>query len=328
MAKQALIPKNNLPHNVPALLKRSQRSLKQLVRLYFLTAVAGKAPATIEAKKRDLGLFFSFYQKLYGHDHTQEWYTSVTEEFLKQLRRRKPVPAQATIVRTYASVRHFARWIHHKVKPFPLGCPTDDVKPPEEPKPEWKGWDRADELRLLNAIQTLRVRPGRGTNQGLRDHAAVAALLGCGLRVSELLNLDREQYNGRGFTNVLIKGGYIEEFVAVQAKARAVLDEFLLERGDEPGPLFPTRSGKRLDRFKMYVIFKRMAQQASANLPPGERIKASPHIARHTLLRKLAEEKGIEYAKKQSLHRSDKYIWRYVTPNQERQAEAIDGLDS
>ncbi len=129
----------------------------------------------------------------------------MTEEFLKQLRRRKPVPAQATIVRTYASVRHFARWIHHKVKPFPLGCPTDDVKPPEEPKPEWKGWDRADELRLLNAIQTLRVRPGRGTNQGLRDHAAVAALLGCGLRVSELLNLDREQYNGRGFTNVLIR---------------------------------------------------------------------------------------------------------------------------
>ena len=146
MAKQALVPRKNLPHNVPALFKRARSSLRELARLYFLTEVAGKSPATIEAKKRDLTLFLSFYQHLFGHDHTQEWYTSVTEEFLKQLRRKKPPPAQATVVRTYASVRHFARWIHHKVKPFPLGCPTDDVKPPEEPKPEWKGLNRAPNL--------------------------------------------------------------------------------------------------------------------------------------------------------------------------------------
>jgi hypothetical protein len=47
----------------------------------------------------------------------------------------------------YASVRHFARWVRQKIKPFPLGCPTDGVKPPEEPEPEWKGLSRADKLR-------------------------------------------------------------------------------------------------------------------------------------------------------------------------------------
>lgn len=79
-----------------------------------------------------------------------------------------------------------------------LGCPTDGIKPPQEPEPEWKGLSRADGIRLLSAAQTLRLRPGRGTNQGLRDHAAIVVLLGSGLRVSELLGLKREQYTGRG----------------------------------------------------------------------------------------------------------------------------------
>src|SRR5713101_2502581 len=120
-----------------------------------------------------------------------------------------------------------------KVKPFPLGCPTDGVKPPEEPEAEWKGLSRAEELRLLNAAQTLRVRPGRGTNQGLRDHVAIALLLGSGLRVSEVLNLNCEQYTGRGFKNVLTKGGRIGDFVPVQAQAREVREECVAASGQK-----------------------------------------------------------------------------------------------
>ena len=33
-----------------------------------------------------------------------------------------------------------------------------------------------------------------------------------------------------------------------------------------------------------------------------------------TTLRKLANEKGVHYAKKLSGHRTDQYIWRYVQP--------------
>ncbi len=301
-------------------------NLKDLARVYFLTEVAGQARATIEAKKRDLARFLGFYQQLYGHDRPDEWYRSVTREFLKQLRRGRP--AQATVVRTYASVRHFARWTHYKVKPFPLGCPTDGVKPPEEPEAEWKGLSRAAELRLLNAVQTLRVRPGRGTNQGIRDHAAIALLLGSSLRVSEVLNLNSEQYTGRGFKHVLIKGGRIRDFVPVQAQAREALEELLAVKGEKKGPLFTTRTGKRLSRTQMFLILQRIANQASAHLPAGERIKVSPHVLRHTFLRKLAEEKGVQYAKEASGHKSDRYIWRYVKPSQQSLAAAIDELDA
>ncbi len=161
----ALIPESNQQHNGAVQLQRARRSLRALATMYVLTEVAGQAPGTIEAKRRDLARFLTFYEQLLGHDRPEEWFISVTREFLKQLRKERP--AQATVVRVYASVRHFARWVHAKVAPFPLGCPTDGVKPPEEPEPEWKGLSRADELRLLNAAQTLRIRPGRGSNQGV-----------------------------------------------------------------------------------------------------------------------------------------------------------------
>jgi integrase/recombinase XerD len=181
-------------------------------------------------------------------------------------------------------------------------------------------------LRILNAAQTLRVRPGRGTNQGVRDHAAIAVLLGCGLRVSELLNINREQHTGRGFKNVLVKGGRVREFVPVQAQARQVLEEWLVTR-PKSGPLFTTRTGKRLSRHQLFLILKRIAAQANAHRRTGEAIKVSPHVLRHTFLQKLAEEKGVQYAKEASGHRSDRYIWRYVKPDRQSLAEAIDALE-
>jgi integrase/recombinase XerD len=324
MRKQALQRRNNLQHNVPALLERGRESLKALAGAYFVAEVAGQAPGTIEAKRRDLTRFLTFYTRLYGHDRPEEWYASVTREFVRQMAKEKL--SQATQARTYASIRHFARWIHQKARPFPLGCPTDGIKPPQDPEPEWKGLSRADEIRLLGAAQTLRVRPGRGTNQGLRDHAVIAVLLGSGLRVSELCNLDRAQYTGRGLRKVLAKGGRVRDAVPVQRDARQVLDEWIAERGDQPGPLFMTRTGERLDRVQVFKILQRIAAQANTHRPAGERIEVSPHVLRHTFLRKLAEEKGVHYAKEASGHRSDRYIWRYVKPDVQSLADAVDEL--
>jgi integrase/recombinase XerD len=72
---------------------------------------------------------------------------------------------------------------------------------------------------------------------------------------------------------------------------------------------------------------QRITRQANVYFPADEQIKVSPHILRHTFLRKLAEEKGMQYAKETSGHKSDRYIWRYVKPNQESLAEAVDKLD-
>jgi integrase len=72
---------------------------------------------------------------------------------------------------------------------------------------------------------------------------------------------------------------------------------------------------------------KRVVQQANAHFPPDEHLDVSPHVLRHTLLWKVANEKGVHYAREFSGHRSDRYIWRYVRPDGQSLAEAIDGLD-
>jgi integrase/recombinase XerD len=340
MAKEELIPAQNPGHNMGARVARGQHThLTALAERYFLTQAAGQAEGTQDAKRRDLACFLHFYTQLYGHDDAREWYKSVTEAFVKELARGHvprpsttgaPQPKRlspSTIARTYATVRHFARWMHQHVAPFPSGCPTDGVKLPEVEEPTWKGLSRVDQLRLLNAAQTLRLKKGPGTDQGLRNHALVATLLGTGLRVSELLALDRTQMSDRGFVNVLRKGGHIQKFVPVQRQHREVLDAWLNERGETPGPLFPTRTGKALNRKEAFVILQRMARQANAHLPPEEHMHVSPHILRHTLLRKVANEKGVHYAMELSGHRSDRYIWRYVKPDAQRLADAIDALD-
>jgi hypothetical protein len=50
-------------------------------------------------------------------------------------------------------------------------------------------------------------------------------------------------------------------------------------------------------------------------------------LLRPTFLRMLAEEKGVQYAKEASGHRSDRYIWRYVKPDRQSLAEAIDAME-
>jgi len=326
MADTALIVANNLSHNVSVRIDEAKTSLSHLANVYLVTEVAGQSAATVEAKQRDLQRFLTFYQTLYKHDRPDEWFVSVTKAFLKALQQERL--AQATLVRIYATVRHFARWLHRKFPAlFPLGCPTDGVKPPAEPTADWKGLTRLEELRLLNAVQTLRVRRGTGTDQGLRNHALLAALLGSGLRVSEMVHLERDQYTGKGFTCVQTKGGVIRDGVPLHRDARQVLDAWLTARRDASPALFPTRTGRKLSRREAYGIVCRVAAQANAHLPEDEKIDVSPHVLRHTFLRKLAETKGVHYAREASGHQSDRYIWRYVKPDQQTLAEAIDALE-
>src|SRR5262244_42826 len=236
-----LVVRKNPSHNVLTHIEEAKNSLAELATLYLVTEAAGHSQATLDAKRRDLQRFLSFYQQLYKHDRPEEWFVSVTKAFLKALQKERL--AQASLVRIYATVRHFARWLHRQFPGlFPLGCPTEGVKPPAEPTADWKGLTRLDEIRLTAAAQTLRARPGHGTNQGLRNHALLAVLLGSGLRVSEALGLDREQYTGKGFARVQVKGGGIRDFVPVHREARKVLDDWLEQREDQATPLFITRT--------------------------------------------------------------------------------------
>src|SRR5262249_18209997 len=152
--------------------------------------------------------------------------------------------------------------------------------------------------------------------QPVRDHALLLVLLLTGLRVSEILALNFDQYRGKHFTNVARKGKKVSRQILIPKAAREGLDRYIDEvRGKKSGPLFRSKNGGRLARQNAHDALKKIAKQANSTLDSGQHIRFSAHVLRHTMLRRTAEKHGVQYAKELSGHASDRYIWRYVQPS-------------
>jgi len=162
--------------------------------------------------------------------------------------------------------------------------------------PEWKGLTDKEVGRLQGAAeQLLHLKKGRGQNP-LRDFAIFLVLLHTGLRVSELLGLDLDQYQGKHLQNVKRKGKKVSRQVFLTKEARDALDGYLeIVRGKEAGPLFQSRRGHRLARQNVDDLLKTLASQANAGFPADQHIRLSAHVLRHTTLRRAAEKKGVQY---------------------------------
>ncbi len=331
-----LVP-NNLPHlvsngrkrSVDTLMETAPTNLLDLVVLYLRTYLEGAATKTFQGRAKHLQHFLTFYTGVYHHLDPKEWYVATTRAWIREQQRDKRVKP-GTIATRYVSVRHFARWAHRTLapSPFPLGLPTEGVKPPEEPKYRFAGLTRKNVLRLMAAADTLSAEPGRrGSHTGNRDRAFLHVALATGLRVSELIGLDSADYDAKkpGFRNIIQKGGTTREYVKLwyPEDHKAALLAWLQERGDFSGPLFCTRTLRPLTRKQAWHMMKRMEQQANAHLPEEEHFTVTPHALRHTLLRRITEDAryGIHMAMAASGHKSDKYIWTYTQPSDDELEE-------
>ncbi len=128
----------------------------------------------------------------------------------------------------------------------------------------------------------------------IRDRALLELLYAAGLRISEALNLDREDLSLDGaFVRVIGKGNK-ERLVPVGEVALDWLVRYLddvrpawlaVVPGDPPrgGPLFVTARGHRLGRQAAWTLVKRAARAAGL----GERV--TPHTLRHSFATHLLE---------------------------------------
>jgi site-specific recombinase XerD len=149
---------------------------------------------------------------------------------------------------------------------------------------------------LLEAAAQL---PNRTRHRELYAHRAVAvvALLTLGLRVSELVGLDRDDLvvsGGEPMLRVLGKGGVRRE-VFLTGLAGVALRDYLAERDRVGGttapavrgrttaartPLIATRNGGRYARFDVNALLKRIAVHAGPALAEvADRVH--PHALRH-----------------------------------------------
>jgi integrase/recombinase XerD len=234
--------------------------------LYMTVEAAAASANTVRAKKRDLEDFLGFFAQAVKSDHPDQWTRSVTAAYLKGMDRDGKKPT--TVNRALATLRHAAGWVHGQ-RPFLAGNPTDRIGDVQTDEPAWKGLSDLELMRLKSASeQLLRLKTAKNQH-GLRDHAVFLCLLHTGLRVSELLSLDLGQYEGKHFLNVTRKGRKLSAKVFLAGEAREALYCYLNEaRGRADGPLFLSRSGKRLRRSNVKDALKALANQANAQLPP------------------------------------------------------------
>lgn len=125
--------------------------------------------------------------------------------------------------------------------------------------------------------------------EGQRNRAIIEVLFSCGLRVSELVNMQISNlYKNEKFIRITGKGDK-ERLVPISDSALKELDYWFVDRNHmkiKPGEedyVFLNRRGARLTRAMIFTIVKRLAAEA------GIRKTISPHTLRHSFATSLLE---------------------------------------
>jgi integrase/recombinase XerD len=304
---------------------KDQGSLLAWFELYLGIEVGSPETNTFRAKKGDIQKFVEYLLESAGTDHPDQWTKSLTESFLRHLRKKKGLAA-STVNRVLATLKHAAQWIHRQ-RPFLVGNPCKTVRPLDTDDPEWHGLEDIQVNRLRSAVEQLVHIKRRASQRPFRDQAMFLALLHTALRESELLSLDfPDQFKDGYFLNIQRKGRKVSRKLRVPQPAREAIEAYLEEeRGIEPGPLFQSKTGKRLAPQNLDDVMKRIASQANSTLSADRHIHLSAHMLRHTCLRKAAE-RDIRYAMKLSGHTTSQYIWRYTEPSAKEFDDVLEEL--
>lgn len=299
--------------------------------LYFQVHVIGSPEKTVTAKKRDLSKFLSFYTKALGHDNIDGWTPAVTKQFQKELKTQISMMTgqtykATTINRIVATVRHFGKWLHKK-RPLLAGNPIQGVKDLKVEMPGWNGLNNRQIMRLKAACEQRLKACKRADQNPLLESAVFHVLLHTGLRESELVSLDVSQYHHRGFHHVPRKGSRVSKKIPLPSEAKLILDEYLLQKEVKAdAPLFVSRYGQRLSPQDVARICLRIARQACTHLDKIEKFHLTPHMLRHTFLKRVADKHGVHVAQQMSGNVSIKEVFRYTKPSQDEMDEISEGI--
>ncbi len=161
--------------------------------------------------------------------------------------------------------------------------PTELIESPKLPK-------KIPDFLTLNEINEIINQIDMSRSEGQRNRAMLEVLYGCGLRVTELVNLRLSKlFVDEGFIQVIGKGDK-ERLVPINS---ASLKHIILYKENvrvhqkiasgEEDIIFLNRFGKRLSRQYVFMMLKDLVLLA------GIKKKVSPHTFRHSFATHLVE---------------------------------------
>lgn len=248
--------------------------------LAHLAVERGASPNTLDAYRRDLGLYVEVMDSRSVTDPDAITRDDVSA-FVARLHERGYAPSTAE--RKTAAVKSFHKFLVREG--VTENHPTSRLPLPKVPVllPDVISIRQAEEL-LSQAF-----KPGPA---GLRDRAILETLYGCGVRASELVGLDVTDVDlPGGFLRVFGKGSK-ERDVPVGGAAARSLNEYLVHgrpylrlkastRPADPSALFLNVRGSRMTRQAVYRIVHAYGAVVGLDL--------HPHTLRHSFATHMLE---------------------------------------
>lgn len=255
----------------------------------WLTVERGLAVNSLAAYRRDLRRYAAYLRRkgLTDPSRVGEGTVSAYVEHLKRARDDEGNPryAPSSIARALVAVRSFHRFCLDEG--FADVDPSEEVGAPRVPQGIPKALTEDEVEALLGAV-------GGNDPRALRDRAILETLYATGIRISELVGLDRRDLDlEEGVVRVFGKGAK-ERIVPIGRTARSALTEYLARgRPELERPVTRTRVAG--DPVILNARGGRLTRQGAWKIvtAAGERVglggRLSPHVLRHSCATHMLE---------------------------------------
>lgn len=254
-----------------------QRQIKNF--LNYLNFEKGLSENTINAYKNDISNYLRYLCSLNITDFTDITHHIINNFiiYLYELGLN-----ETSRIRYLSSVRSFHKYLVEN------GTLKDDVS---EKVIFPKSHKKLPEVLSVNEIQKLIDSIDTNTAAGIRDRAIIEILYACGLRVSELCNLENQNIIWDYEVLRIIGKGNKERIVPIGSSALFWLSEYInkvrplyIKNPTKTTPaLFLNQRGKKLTRMGVWKILHNYAVKV------GMGDKVHPHVFRHSFATHLLE---------------------------------------
>ena len=232
---------------------------------------------TCEAYKQDLNDYLKFIKS----KKTKEIF-EITQmhirEYIRELN--KKGFASSSIARRFSSIRSYHKFL--VAEKLMDQNPTLILSTPKSPK---KLPSVLNEIEISKIIDSI----DESTQFGLRDKAIIEMLYSCGLRVTELCELDLSNlFLDDDLIRVYGKG-MKERLLPIGKRAKLYLNKYLIrvrpsfDRQNKSSVVFLSRNGKPLTRSMINKILNKWSDFSGINK------SISPHVLRHSFATHLLE---------------------------------------
>jgi integrase/recombinase XerD len=241
--------------------------------LEFLEVEKGLSPNTIDAYRNDLTAFFDFCQER-GISSIEKIDRVDLNAYILRLREDKYTAS--SVMRKVASLRGFFKWFC--ANEYGKKNPAQTLEQPKLPK------------RLPKVMTVEELNKIINSDLSLLESLIVELLYGCGLRVSELVNLK--------LTNIDVKQKFIqcygkgskERIVPFGNKAKDAINKYLKQRerivlehklGANLKTLLLKDNGNKVSRQDVYNFIRKQGEKINKHI--------SPHTLRHSFATHLLD---------------------------------------